>query len=144
MTIDSIEEVRPESPFARLLSQITVCGRDQPDVSEAVANVAQPAKPSSLQHLEELGLDLQIDVADLIQKHCAVIGYFQQSRLGRHGAGERPSLVAKKFSLQEFAIQTCTVQVKKFFVLAIAVGVQPIRQHTFSGTGFTENKQRAV
>jgi hypothetical protein len=50
-----------------------------------------------LQKTQQVGLQLQRQVGDLVQKQGAAGGRFNQARPPGHGAGERAALVAKQF-----------------------------------------------
>src|ERR1043165_3468205 len=63
------------------LAHVLMRGRDQPHVDLAIAHVADAAKTFLFQHLQELWLDLQIDVADFVEKDRAAMGHFKQSLL---------------------------------------------------------------
>ena len=50
-------------------------------------NISHAAKDAIFQYLQQLGLDLKIDVANLIEKHGTAIRYLQQTLLGANRAG---------------------------------------------------------
>ena len=79
---DAEVEVAAEPLLPHELGQVLVRGGDQPDVHAPVAHVAQPAEPLLLEHLQELGLDLEVDVADLVEKHRPAVRDLEQARLG--------------------------------------------------------------
>ena len=65
---DAEEQVAAESLVPHENRQILMGGRQQPDVNPPVAHVSQAPELLFLEHLEDLGLDLEIDVADFVQK----------------------------------------------------------------------------
>src|ERR1700761_8485173 len=54
-----------------------------------------------LQHLQQLGLNGQIETADLVQKERAVVGLLDATELGRHGAGKGALFVAKQLGFEQ-------------------------------------------
>src|SRR5687768_5974604 len=77
------------------LAYVLVRGRDQPHVDLPVTNVADAAKTFLLENLQQFWLNLQIDVANFVQKDRAAMGHFEQSLLRSGGAGERAFLMAE-------------------------------------------------
>ena len=47
----------------------------------AVAHVAQAAEALLLEDLQQLGLDLRVEVADLVEEHDAAVGHLEQALL---------------------------------------------------------------
>src|SRR5271157_657652 len=72
------------------------CG-NQADVDGSVTHVPQTAKHPIFQHLEQLGLNLQVDVPDFIQEYCATIGNLEQTLFRIQSAGECALFVTEKF-----------------------------------------------
>src|SRR5262249_46059180 len=64
------------------------------------SRASQPLEFSLLRHTQELGLQLQRDLADFIQKHGAVMGKLETSDPLRHGAREDLSH-GRSFRVQE-------------------------------------------
>ena len=93
-------------------------GRDQANVDGAIADVAQSPEIMFFENLQQLGLHLQVDVANLIQKNGAVIGDLQKPLFGGDGAGERSLFVTEQLGFQEFARQSGAVQVEEGLVRA--------------------------
>src|SRR5262249_61148186 len=97
----------------------------EPDVAPPVADVAEPAETSALEDLEELGLDLNVDVADLVEKQRPPVRGLEEAGLRRDRAGERALLVAEELRLEQLPRQAGAVQVQEDLVAARAVRVQP-------------------
>ena len=70
-------------------------GHNDPDVDGAVANLAQAAEDPVFQYLQQLGLHLQVNVADFVKKNRSMIGDFQQALFGADCAGESTLFMAK-------------------------------------------------
>ena len=54
-----------------------------------------------LEHPEELGLDLEVDVADLVQEEGPAVGLLEAAHAVAVGAGERPLDVAEQLALEQ-------------------------------------------
>ena len=62
---------------------------------------AQALELLLLQNAQQLGLELQRDVADFVEEQRALVRQFEAPNLARDGAGERASFVAEEFALQQ-------------------------------------------
>ena len=71
------------------LTYVLVRVRYQPHVDLPVAYVANATESFLFEHLQQLRLDLQIDVANFVEKDCAAMGHFEQSLLRSGRTGER-------------------------------------------------------
>ena len=59
-------------------------GRGQdPDVDRDRLRAADPLERHLLEHAEQLGLDLEVDVADLVEEERAAVGLLEPARRGR-------------------------------------------------------------
>jgi len=60
--------------------------------------------PSVRDDVQELSLQLQRQVADLVQQEGPAIGDFEEAWLVGHGAGERPGQVAEQLALDQLGL----------------------------------------
>ena len=111
-------------------------GGNQPDVDRLVAHIAHTAKYPVFQHLEQLGLDLKVDVANFVEEHGSVVGHLQQSLLGTDRAGKRAFGMAEEFGFEQLARKSGAIQVEKGFFGPRPIAMHPVGQHAFAGTGF--------
>ena len=59
-------------------------GRGQdPDVDRDRLRAADPLERHLLEHAQQLGLDLEVDVADLVEEERAAVGLLEPARRGR-------------------------------------------------------------
>ena len=65
------------------------------------ARTAQPLEFPLLQDAQQLGLQLQRDLADLIQKHRAAIGQLESPDALRDRAGEGALLMPEQFAFEQ-------------------------------------------
>lgn len=94
--VQPIEEVGPEqTPLHRLL-QIAVGGHDQPEVQLDLLGAGEALNGLLLDQLQQLGLDVGGQLADLVQEQRAVVGQLDLADLaGGGGPGEGALLVAE-------------------------------------------------
>ena len=91
------------------------------------------------QDAQEIDLHLHGDVAHFIEKEGPGVGHFQPAFLGEFGVGERASLMAEEFALQEMFREGPTVDGNKRTVAARAPGVNGPGHQLFAGAGFPGN-----
>src|SRR5579864_8376922 len=126
------------------MTQVLVSGSNQPDIDEAIANVSHAAKSFFLDHLQQLGLHIRIDVPNFVQKYSATMPDFQQPRLGTDSSGKSAFFMAKQLRLQKFAGKACAVEVDEGFIRARPVFVKPGGQDPFAAPGLALNQDRAL
>ena len=71
---DAEVEILAEASGCARGVHVVMRGRDEAHVGEAVFDVAQAAEAFVLEHLEQLRLHLQVDVADLVEKQRPAVG----------------------------------------------------------------------
>jgi hypothetical protein len=89
-------EVAPELLLLYELGQALVRRGDQLNVDLAVAHLAEPAEAFLLEHLQQLGLHLRVEVADLVEEHDAAVGDLEQPLLAVDRARVGALLVAEE------------------------------------------------
>ena len=99
--IDAEEEVQAEGSVLDLVAEIAVGGRDEPGGDGAGFVAADADEGAVLQHLQELGLNGEIEAADLVEKEGAVVGLLDPAEFGGHGAGKSALFVAKKLGFEQ-------------------------------------------
>ena len=77
--------------------------RDEPHVDLAIADVAYAAKAFFFEHLQELRLDLQVDVAYFVEEDGTAMGDLEKPLFGSRRAGERAFLVTEELGFEQFA-----------------------------------------
>ena len=139
-----VEQVGPEQPLPHQGLQVLVGGGQEAEVHLPVVHLPQAAEALLLQGLEQLGLDLQVHVAQFVQEHGAPVGGLQQADLGVHGAGEGALLVAEQLGLQELAGEAAAVQFQQGLGGPGAVPVHPAGQFALAGAGLALDQDRAL
>lgn len=72
--VQPVEEIGPEQTALHRLLQIAVGGNDQPEVQLDLLGAGEALNGLLLNQLQELGLDMGGQLADLIQEQRAVVG----------------------------------------------------------------------
>ena len=99
--VEAVVEIAAELLVGDHLREVAVGRRDQPDVDADGPGAAQALELLLLQHAQELRLQLERDVADLVEEQRAAIGQLEPADLLRDGAGEGALLVAEELALEQ-------------------------------------------
>ena len=99
--VEAVEQVRTEAAFLDQVRQVAVGGRDYAEIHVDRLRAAHAHDFALLEHPQQVGLRLEADVGDLVQKHRASGGGFELALLAVLGAGERALLVSEQFALNE-------------------------------------------
>ena len=70
-------QVGAEVPFPDFLAQVAIGGGDHPGTREALLGLADTLELAVLEHAQKLGLQLQGQLADLVQKQRPVARIFE-------------------------------------------------------------------
>src|SRR5206468_184291 len=78
-----------------------VRGGDDPDVAPDRVHAADPLELLHLEDTKQLRLQLQREIADLVQQQRAVVRELEPANPSRDGARERAALVSEELAVQE-------------------------------------------
>jgi hypothetical protein len=99
--VEPVVEILPEGTVAHGRLQVPVrCGEDA-RIDPHIALAAQPRELAVLEHLQELGLQTRMHLADLVQEDGALIGILELAELPLLGSRERALFEAEELALQE-------------------------------------------
>ena len=98
--LQPVIQIAAEELVAHHLRQIPVGGGHQSDVDRDGPSSPQPFERLFLQRSQQLRLQIQRDVAHLVQEQGPPVGHFETADLLRQRAGERTPLVAEQLALQ--------------------------------------------
>src|SRR6266436_953752 len=99
--IEAVIEIFPEAAFADKGEKIHVGGSDDPDVHFNLLGAAEAHEFALLNDAGKFGLRFRADGGDFVEEDRALIGDFEKTFFGSHGAGERTLDVAEKLRLKE-------------------------------------------
>ena len=97
----SVEEIIAERAGLDPMAEITVGGRDQPDIGPKRRRAADPFVLPFLKHAEELRLHRGGEITDLIEEERAAAGQLEATALETIRAGEGPALMSEEFGLRQ-------------------------------------------
>src|SRR5207249_12107275 len=101
--IEAVVKILAEASFCHGTLKVLVGRREDPNVDLQRRLAADAGEIAVLEHVEELGLEGGVQVADLVEEDRAVMGRLEFPDLELVGPGERAPLVAKQLALQQLA-----------------------------------------
>src|SRR3990170_8057497 len=99
--VQPIEKVFPKRASLDLILQVFIGGSDDPDIDLDVLPAPNPPHLPFLQGAQYLGLQVDVQLADLVQEQGALVGCLEEAQATEGGPGERPLLVAEQLALDE-------------------------------------------
>ena len=82
-------------------AQIAVGRGDPAHVDLERARAADALEAALLEHAQQLGLQLGLELADLVEEERAAVGQLEPAALALGRAGERALLVAEQLALEQ-------------------------------------------
>ena len=107
----TVIEILAESAIAYGGREVGVGGRDDEDVNRVRPGAAEPPHLVTLEHGEQLPLQLHGQESDLVEEERAHIGRLDQPDPGLPGVGEGPALEAEQLRFDERGRNGCAVQI---------------------------------
>ncbi len=80
----------------------------------------QPVERLAIEHAQQFHLGLQLQFADFVEEQRALVGHFEQARLGSVGAAERAFFVSEQFAFDQVLGERSAVDVDPGTAAAIA------------------------
>ena len=105
----AVIQIGTKAALADRILQVAISGRDHAYVHLYRVAAADSFKLTFFKHAQELGLQVQRQLADFIEKERAAIRDLKTPAAFRVGSGERAALVAEQFALDERPRQRRTV-----------------------------------
>ena len=100
-TAQAIEEIRAEALLPDRLGEVAIGGGDQPDVGLDRLRGADPLELPLLQDAQQLHLELERQLADLVEEERSAVGQLEAAAASPVGAGEGTLLVAEELALDQ-------------------------------------------
>src|SRR6185369_6297069 len=138
--IDPVKQVFPELAVLDLFSQITVGGRDDPDIGLDGAGTPQPLEFTILDDPEQLALQLKRHLADFVEEYGAAIGQFESPDLASIRPGERAPLPSEEFAFHQSRRQCRAVNRYQWPTFTRAAAVNGACYHSLAGAGLAQEK----
>ena len=99
--VQAVVEVAAELLVGDHRDEVAIRRRHQPDVDADRPGAAEPLELLLLQHAQQLRLQLQRNVADLVQEQRAAVRELEATDALRDRAGERALLVPEQLALEQ-------------------------------------------
>ena len=106
----TIIEIGAKGALAHLGGEIAVGGRDQAEADALPGAAAHPLEALFLDDPQQLGLQVQWQLADLVQKQCAPIRLGESAITLGNGPREGAPLMAKKLAAGYFRHHRAAIQ----------------------------------
>src|SRR5208282_4410692 len=107
--IQPVEKVGTKLSFIDQFSQVFVGGGDTTEIHLDNLVAAHARNLVLLQHTQQVGLGLERDVADLVEKNRAAFGDFKFAFLAVLRSGEGAFLVPEEFAFEQRLSQSAAV-----------------------------------
>ena len=103
-----------------------------------------PGELAVLQHVEQLGLQGRVELADLVQEDGPAVGQLEAAGLALVGAGEGTALVSEQLALQQLARHRRAVHLDEGTPPAGRVGVDGPRHQLLADAGLAAHQHGDV
>jgi hypothetical protein len=141
---EPMEQVGAKPAGGDLALEIAVGRGDDADVHAVCAVRAHALNLAVLEHPEQLGLNLERQLANLVEKQGSAVGHLELAGPIPHGAGKGTRHVAEQLALRNRERQGRAVDVNQRLVRARRGGVDVMRHEFLADAGFAGNEHREV
>ena len=107
--VDAVVQVFAETAFPYQLFQVHVGGADKPDIHRDGLGAAHAHHAPALNHPQQLGLQVQRDIADFVQEECSAVGLFKLAGVVCMGVRKGAFDVAEEFASVMAPASTATI-----------------------------------
>src|SRR5574342_967235 len=142
--VEAVVKVRAEAPLAHGPLESAIRGRDQPHVHRQRLRPADALELALLQNAQELRLQLQRQVADLVEEERPPVGELEPAHLPRERAGERPLLVPEELALDHAGREGGAVHLHQDRVLPPAQPMDRADDQLLAGARLPRDQHRGV
>jgi hypothetical protein len=139
-----VVEVAAELALADHGLDVLVGCREHPDVHRHLLGAADPVVGDSVEHPQQLGLGLGVQLAHLVQVDGARVGQLEQALLVRLGPAERALLVPEQLALDKVVGERRAVDVHPRLGRPQRIVVQAPRHHLLPRPALTQDDDRRV
>ena len=101
--VEPVEQILAEAAVLDRLFEVGVGGGDDADVDGERRGVAERADFAGLEEAEELGLQVEAELADLVEEQRAAARGADHAGVVAVGAGERAAAVAEQLAFEHLA-----------------------------------------
>jgi hypothetical protein len=141
---EAVVQVLAEGPLLDHVLEVAVGGGHHADVDPGRARVADAPHLALLQHAEELRLQLERELADLVEEEGAAVGRLDQAVLVGVRAGERALDVAEQLRADQVGRDRRAVDHGQGVAGAVADPVHRLGDRLLAGPGLALEQERGV
>ena len=114
--VQPVVEIFAKLPPIDLFLQLGIGGGDDADVHPDILHAADFSEGRFLNQPQELGLQVDRQVAYFVEEEGPAVGHFDQSLLVAAGVGERAFFMAEKFRLHQIGRKRCAIDLDEHAV----------------------------
>ncbi len=133
--VEAVEEVLAEASVGDQLLEVGVGGGDDADVHLGRVWLAERMDLVVVEEAQELGLEVEADVADLVEEQRAARGGADHAGEGGVRAGEGAAAVAEQLAFEHVARHGAAVERLERAVGAVGGAVDRAGEHLLAGAG---------
>jgi hypothetical protein len=139
---EPVEQVLAEAPGPDLVLEVAVGRRDDPDVD--LDRLARPDPPdlALLEGAQQLGLEIERQLAELVEEQGPAVSQLEQALPGHDRAGEAALLVAEQLALDQVGRDRAAVEHDQLAALARRHLVDRLRHDLLAGPGLALDHDR--
>src|SRR4029077_12509148 len=138
--IQAMVKIFAEAAFTNEGEEFHVGSGDDADIDFNLLGAAETHEFALLNYAEELGLSLRANGGDFVEKYGALIGDFEESFFGGHGAGESTLHVTEQLRLEEIDRNGTSVDGHEGFIRACGGGVDGLGDQFLAGAALTADQ----
>jgi hypothetical protein len=141
---EPVVEVGAEAVRVDLGVEVTVARGDDPDVDGTALGAADALDLAAIDGAEELGLEVERELADLVEEQGAARRRLERADAGRAGAGEGAGLVAEQLGLEQVRRDRAAVDDHERAVAARALEMQRLGGELLAGAALALEEHGGV
>src|SRR5215831_8845046 len=135
-------KIATKTAGANLLFQIAIGGRQHANVNADLLAASQPVVGKSVKGAQQLGLDLDIKIANLVQEQGAFIGQLEEAGLHGVSSAEGAFFVAEKLAFHQMFGNGGAVHIDPRLVAAMGMVMDEAGDHLLTCAGLAGNQDR--
>ena len=140
-----MKKIRPKAAVVHHLSQVLVGRCNDADVDRRIFARPDAEETLFLQHAQDLGLHIRIELADFVQKQHAPLGCQKKTAVVVAGASECAPDMTEKFAFRDTGIDGRAIDGNERALTSLRVqGVERRGKKLLAGSGFPGDQYREI
>src|SRR4030095_16256036 len=142
--VQAVEQIGPEGAAPHFFGEVPVGGRDHTRIYPDGVRTSNAFEFLFLKHSQQLGLRLQRQLADLVEKNGSLVRELKTSFLLRDCARESALLVAKQLALNQACRQRRAIHLHDYILLPPAKVVERTGDEFLAGPRFAQQEDIGI